>query len=127
MQRFVSFLGAGLLALTVVACGSGASPAPSGPVPSLAANSPRIVAKDIKFMTTTATAPANAPFAMDFDNQDSVPHNVSISSSGGQNVFKGDIFSGAGHRIYAVPALAAGTYTFKCDVHPEMTGTLTVS
>jgi hypothetical protein len=23
---------------------------------------------------------------------------------------------------YQVPALPAGTYTFKCDVHPPMTG-----
>ena len=27
---------------------------------------------------------------------------------------------------YSVPALAAGTYTFICIVHPNMTGTLTV-
>ncbi len=27
--------------------------------------------------------------------------------------------------VYNVPALAAGTYTFSCSVHPSMTGTLT--
>jgi plastocyanin len=127
MHRLTSLAGAGLLAIALAACGSSASPAPSGPLPSLTANSPRVVAKDVKFTTTTVTAPANTAFAMDFDNEDNVPHNVSIASSGGQEVFKGEIFTGAGHRVYAVPALAAGTYSFKCDVHPDMTGTLTVS
>lgn len=36
------------------------------------------------------------------------------------------VFGGASHRLYNVPALAAGTYTFKCAVHPGMSGTLTV-
>ncbi len=26
---------------------------------------------------------------------------------------------------YQVPALAAGTYTFVCEVHPDMKGTIT--
>ena len=26
---------------------------------------------------------------------------------------------------YQVPALAAGTYTFLCEVHPDMKGTIT--
>ena len=26
---------------------------------------------------------------------------------------------------YSVPALAAGTYTFICQVHPDMKGTIT--
>jgi plastocyanin len=28
--------------------------------------------------------------------------------------------------VYQVPALPAGSYPFVCDVHPSMTGTLTV-
>ncbi len=27
---------------------------------------------------------------------------------------------------YSVPALAAGSYVFICDIHPDMKGTLTV-
>jgi plastocyanin len=127
MSRLASLLGAGLLTVALAACSSGTTPTPSGPLPSLDARSPHIVAKDVKFTTTTATAPANTTFAMDFDNQDGVPHNVTITSSGGQDVFKGDIFTGPSSRVYAVPALAAGTYSFKCDVHPDMKGTLTVS
>jgi plastocyanin len=40
-------------------------------------------------------------------------------------VFKGEIFAGVATKNYDVPALKAGTYTFVCDVHPAMTGTLT--
>jgi plastocyanin len=51
---------------------------------------------------------------------------VAITDSSGQQVFKGEIFAGPGSRQYPIPALAAGTYTFACSVHPQMTGTLTV-
>jgi plastocyanin len=40
-------------------------------------------------------------------------------------VFKGDILA-AKQIDYQVPALAAGTYSFVCEVHPDMKGTLTV-
>jgi plastocyanin len=40
-------------------------------------------------------------------------------------VFKGEIVTG--QKVdYQVPALAAGSYSFVCEVHPEMKGTLTV-
>ena len=126
VKRFAPLLGAGLLALVLAACGSAAANQPSGPAPSLDANSPMIVAKDIAFKTTEITAPANAAFTIDFDNEDSAPHNVAIDNASGASVFKGEIFGGVAHRTYAVPALAAGTYTFKCDVHPDMTGKLVV-
>ena len=40
------------------------------------------------------------------------------------NLFRGEIFS-SGSKVYDVPALEAGTYFFRCDVHPDMTGTIT--
>jgi plastocyanin len=126
MNRIGLLLGAATLALLAAACGSG-TPQASGPTPSLTANSPTIVAKNIKFVTGTVTAPAGRAFAMDFDNQDGAPHNVSIYTADGSTVFRGEVFGGSAHRTYAIPALTAGTYTFKCDVHPEMTGTLTAA
>jgi plastocyanin len=124
MKRFVPLLGLGLLVLVVAGCGS-ATASPSAPAVSLSPDSPKIVAKDLKFTTTEITAPADKAFAIDFDNQDSVPHNVSIEK-GGSNVFRGEVFSGPAHRLYSVAALAAGAYEFKCDVHTDMKGTLTV-
>ena len=43
----------------------------------------------------TLTAPADAPFAIHFDNQDAgVQHNVEIKDAAGQRSFKGDVFTG---------------------------------
>ena len=81
----------------------------------------------IQFEQKELSAPADAPFAMRFDNKDAgTPHNVEIKDANGQSIFKGEIFNGVAVKDYAVPALAAGTYQFVCTVHPNMVGTLTV-
>jgi mono/diheme cytochrome c family protein/plastocyanin len=99
-----------------------ASAAPSG---SATAGGVAITASGIAFTTSSVTAPAATPFTIHFDNQDAgTPHNVDIKDAGGTSVFKGAIFNGAGAQDYQVPALPAGDYTFVCDVHPNMTGTL---
>ena len=86
-----------------------------------------ITAQNIDFTTKQVSAPANAPFTIHFDNQDaSVPHDVVIKDSTGMAMFTGDLVTGVAQKDYAVPALAAGTYTFVCTVHTNMTGTLTV-
>ena len=116
---------AGALAPSASAAPSG-EPEPSGEAAGAAVH---ISAHDIAFEQTQLSAPAGTPFKIDFDNEDGgVPHNVAIrkDSATGQEVFKGEIFDGPAKRIYDVPALAAGTYTFVCTVHPSMTGTLTV-
>jgi plastocyanin len=51
-----------------------------------------------------------------------VPHNVSIVN--GPAGSTGEIFGGPAERLYIFPALSSGTYTFHCDVHPDMTGTI---
>ena len=89
----------------------------------------QISAHNIAFSQSTVTAPANTAFTIHFDNQDQgVPHDIAIAqgSPTGQQVFKGDIVTGAAATDYHVPALPAGTYSFVCTVHPNMTGTLTV-
>ena len=57
-------------------------------------------------------------------NQDGAPHNIAIKDASGATVFKGEIVS-ASKVTNAVPALAAGSYTFLCEVHPDMKGTIT--
>ena len=86
-----------------------------------------VAAKDIQFVEKSFTAPADEPFGLAFDNQDpGVPHNIQIMDSAGTSVYKGEIFNGVATKVYDVPALAAGSYTYVCDVHPTMTGTATV-
>lgn len=122
------FLGLGLVALAVVtaACsGATAAPATDAPAPSIpAGDAIVIVAKDLKFQTTDVTVPAGEPVAIVLDNQEGAPHNIAIKDAAGTMVFKGEIVSNA-KVTNAVPALAAGTYGFLCEVHPDMQGTIT--
>lgn len=83
-----------------------------------------VVAKDIKYQTPAVAVKAGQAFSIDFDNQDGAPHDIKISDASGAEVFKGDIVSQT-KVVYSVPALAAGTYTFVCEVHPDMKGTIT--
>lgn len=84
-------------------------------------------AKNIAYDKTSLEAPAGQPFSIKFQNDDpAVSHNVAIKDAGGQEIFRGEIFPGVDARTYPIPALAAGTYSFSCTVHPNMTGTLTV-
>ncbi len=114
------------------ASGAPASPAaggsPSGGAPGPGADV-TITAEGVAFTTTSVTGPAGKDFTIKFENKDAgTPHNVDIhkDSATGASVFKGDIFPGVDTKVYQVKALDAGTYTFTCDVHPAMTGTLTV-
>lgn len=126
MKRLTLTFGLLALAAVLAAC-SGASagtPTPAAPAGSPSADAVTIAAKDLKFVQTAVPVKAGAAFDLVFDNQDGAPHNISISNPSGANVFKGEIVSGK-QVTYAVPALAAGTYAFICEVHPEMKGTIT--
>ena len=86
-----------------------------------------VKALNIAFDPTTIEAPAGQAFILNFENQDAgIPHNIQIFDGNKGSAFKGEIFDGVATKAYSVPALAAGAYTFVCDVHPNMTGTLTV-
>ena len=125
MKRLLATVALAAVALAAAACGTTNAGQPAAPAASVDPNAPAIVAKDIKFVTTDVKVPAGKAFGLSFANQDGAPHNVAIytDSSASQSLFKGDIFSSE-TRVYQVPALAPGTYFFRCDVHPEMTGTI---
>jgi plastocyanin len=79
------------------------------------------------FSSDGLTAPAGEPFAFAFDNEDDgVSHNVAIytDDSAAQSLFVGDLVEGPKTATYDVPALDPGEYYFRCDVHPQMNGTL---
>jgi cytochrome c oxidase subunit II len=80
------------------------------------------------FDQTSAEAPADRPFAIQFRNDDpAAPHNVAIRQATPEGDFVGMPIADPGtEATYQPPPLAAGEYTFYCSVHPNMQGTLTV-
>ncbi len=125
MKRLVPVLGLVALAVVLVAC-SGANAAPTGPAKPADPNALQISSKDLKFSTDKLVAPAGKPFQIAYDNQESAPHNVAIytDQSASTKIFAEDPFGGPKPVVYDVPAIAAGSYFFRCDVHPDMKGTL---
>ena len=102
------------------------------PLPSGAQSLTLSASNTTAFDESTLTAPAGQPFAVVFTNNGPAggpPHDFAIKDPAGGStmLFTGQPLAQAGQTVtYNVPALAAGTYTFICIVHPNMTGTLTV-
>ena len=101
----------------------GASPAPSAaPGGTVVTES----ALNIAFEVGQLEVPADTAFQIEFENKDAgIPHNIDIKDASGGSVYVGEIFPGVETRTYDVAPLAAGSYTYICTVHPNMTGTLT--
>jgi plastocyanin len=124
MKRILLSLGLVLVATISVACStSAAPPVPSGP----AVDGPTVVAKDLKFSTATIELPADKNVTVHFDNQESAPHNLAIYADSGfsQKISVGEIITSK-KADQVVPAQKAGTYFFRCDVHPDMKGEVVV-
>jgi plastocyanin len=111
-----------VVALSVVAAcsSSAASQAPIDP------DAIKIVASELVFTTEEASAPANKPFKIAFESQTADPHNLAIAVTGAPPIFRSEVFTGPATRVFEIEPLAAGSYIFRCDVHPGMDGTLIV-
>lgn len=90
----------------------------------------KVDAKDVAFDKNCLAAPSGKAFKIDFDNTENVAHNVAVfkgNDANGQNVFRGEVFTGPREVNYDLPALQPGAYFFHCDVHPQaMKGKLIV-
>jgi len=117
-------LGLAVLGIALAACGSSGSPASTAA--SFPPDAALVVAQGEAFTKGSVAVGADKPFGLVLDNRDNEPHNVTIlaKDGGGKSPFVGEVFSGPSARLYAVPALPAGTYQFRCDVHQQMTGTI---
>lgn len=89
-------------------------------------------AQNIAFNVSTLSVPAGSEVTLIFENLDSgIPHNFALytDSTATTIVFQGALLVGPATTTYTFSApTAAGTYFFRCDVHPTaMTGTFVVT
>lgn len=105
-----------LVACTAPAGGSPPAAPPGGVV---------ITAANTAFDRRELDVPAGRPFPLLFENQEGAPHNVRIYDVLDEPLFVGEVFGGPGSRTYEVPAITSGIHQFRCDVHPDMAGTVT--
>jgi plastocyanin len=130
-MRSTTGLGLGLLfgaSLALAACG-GSGVGYDQPPASLNPSSPKLVANNIDFDIADVDVPSGAPFVLVFENAENVGHNVSVYADATYQtrLMEGIVFNGPATRWYPVPSLAAGTYVFRCDLHPDMAGRLHAS
>jgi plastocyanin len=130
-----AFVGQGNQAVIRDVGGGGFPPVASPTVSGVAAcgaatATQQITAQNFAFDQACLAVPADAPFTVMFDNQDAdAPHNMAILQGPGspKALFTGELVVGPKMTTYNVDAIPAGTYIFRCDVHPAtMTGTLVV-
>ncbi len=114
-----------LTSVVVLGCGVGE---PVG----IASGSPTatfaVAAENLGFDRSALRFPAGSLVALTFENRDpGILHNVAIYPvAGGDPLFRGDTFAGIQTKTFLLGPLDAGSYRFACDVHPTMTGTITV-
>lgn len=123
MPMRLPLVGLAMVAL-LAACGSTPASQPAGDA---ADADVTITSADMGFDQTTITVPAGEDFTLALVNQDSMQHNVAIytDSSASEDLFVGE-FIGEGTIVYDVPTLEPGEFFFRCDLHPDMVGTLIV-
>ncbi len=103
-----------------------ASPRPGGSGGPPAATL-KLTARGISFNPQALEAPADKPFEITFDNEDSsIKHDVAILDARSTLVFNGDDLTGPGQATYSVQPLQPGAYKFICTFHADMVGDLTV-
>jgi plastocyanin len=101
--------------------------APPPPPPPPSGTSLTIAAINTKFSPTGGTIAVGGLVTVTFNNQDDgVSHDIVFYAPGGAQVAASDIFPGVASRIVTFTPSVAGSYSFKCSVHPrDMTGVLT--
>ena len=89
-----------------------------------------VAAENTTFVPSSLSWAANTEVALTFDNRDDAAvagqHNVSIYD-GDTALFQGELTSGPTVVEYPLPPMEAGTFEFRCDVHPQMIGTVEVT
>jgi plastocyanin len=103
--------------------GGGRYPAAAAPkstsAPAASANKVQVALKNIAFDPSTVNAKVGQTIV--WTNQDGVDHNVTADSGA---TFKSSDFGQGG--TFSTKVTKAGTITYRCTIHPGMTGTIVV-
>jgi plastocyanin len=120
MNSVRTVVGTAMLVAVLAACSGGGSAASVSPPPETDVT---VTAQGNAFDPKEFHVPAGAPFQLFFRNLDGAPHNVAvyIDATATNSIYVGEVITDAA-TLYEMPALEPGTYPFRCDVHPEMTG-----
>lgn len=121
-RRFLLLIGAAALSLALSACGSD-SESGDGPGggPGLPPGDFVLVAENVQWNTDAIAAPAGEEFRIVIDNKDDgVQHNLTIKDTD----FTSPLEAGVSAQVLPV-TLDAGEYSYVCDLHPAMEGTIT--
>ena len=112
-----------LAVIAVAGCSSGSGPSASIPEGALV-----VIAHDYMFDPTTLAMTADQPSQIHFTNHDSEQHDIAIfpNQDSSDAMFDGENIA-HGSIVYDVPAFEAGTYYFKCTIHPVMNGSVEVA
>ena len=118
-----AFIGIALVAI-LAACSGGGSAASASPP---AEADLTVNAEGNAFDPAVITLTAGEATTVFFRNLDGQPHNIAIYTDEGasESLFVGETITDAAV-TYEIPALEPGEYFFRCDVHPDMTGTVVV-
>ncbi|MFJ3921589.1 cupredoxin domain-containing protein [Streptomyces sp. NPDC090022] len=110
--------------IALVGCSAPGGTAPTSPPPSTpsatSVSEERIVIKDFRFEPADLTVAPGGKVSV--VNEDSAPHTVTAEDA---SAFDTSTIEGGQTVTFTAPP-TAGTYRYLCDIHPSMTGTLTV-
>ena len=92
----------------------------------------KLIAEELRFDLDELSIPRNSLVTLDLTNRDDVPHNFAAyrTEASTEPIFVGETFSGPGvATVYQFDGPAdAGTYFFRCDIHPaDMTAIWSLS
>ena len=107
--------------LAMAACGGGGGGGGESPAANCSPSGPNVavVAEGFAFDETCYAAPADTQFQVDLDSRDSTAHNFAIYTDGSATkaLFVSPNVTAA-RQTFSVKPIAAGTYFFRCDIHP---------
>jgi len=81
-----------------------------------------VITDDLVFDADCYAAPADTPFTVTLVNDDVDPHAFSLYHDDGTPILKGPFVESGEQHTQTFEPLDAGTYLFRCDIHPEMEG-----